>query len=295
MSTYVLVLSCLLALASAGPFATPEEPIWSASIDLNAPRQVQTRVVGGANARVGQFPHQVSLQFGPNPYQLSHFCGGTILSERVVLTAGHCVAALPPQGGVFVVKAGKNNVLAHESNEQTVRVKFMVTHELYQGGVAPYDISLLFLESPLQFNNCVAPIALPKAGVEPSGEVELSGWGSTSRTQQMILPAILQYVKLPVLDIQTCARAINTMSRGARSPLHTTNVCTGPLDGGAGACRGDSGGPLISRQNGHAEVVGVVSWGFVPCGGYGAPSVFVKVADFVDWINENVAKYANYV
>lgn len=34
------------------------------------------------------------------------------------------------------------------------------------------------------------------------------------------------------------------------------------------------------------ELVGVVSWGLVPCGGYGAAAVFVRVSAFVDWILE---------
>lgn len=60
----------------------------------------------------------------------------------------------------------------------------------------------------------------------------------------------------------------------------TSNICTGPLTGGLSACSGDSGGPLA--QSG--TVVGIVSWGFTPCGTVGAASVYTKVSYFVDWI-----------
>lgn len=63
--------------------------------------------------------------------------------------------------------------------------------------------------------------------------------------------------------------------------MGATNLCTGPLTGGLSTCSGDSGGPLI--QNG--EVIGIVSWGFIPCGTTNAPSVFVTVADYEGWID----------
>ena len=43
-------------------------------------------IVGGTMATPGQFPHQISLQsYG------SHICGGSIISDRHILTAAHCV------------------------------------------------------------------------------------------------------------------------------------------------------------------------------------------------------------
>lgn len=63
--------------------------------------------------------------------------------------------------------------------------------------------------------------------------------------------------------------------------LGPSNTCTGPLTGNESVCSGDSGGPLT--QNG--EVIGVVSWGFVPCGTVDRPAVFVTVSEYVDWMN----------
>lgn len=44
------------------------------------------RVVGGLEAHEGQFPHQVSLRL-----QGSHICGGSIIANKFILTAAHCV------------------------------------------------------------------------------------------------------------------------------------------------------------------------------------------------------------
>lgn len=45
------------------------------------------RVVGGTDAVDGQFKYQISLQH----FNGVHTCGGSILNERFVLTAAHCV------------------------------------------------------------------------------------------------------------------------------------------------------------------------------------------------------------
>lgn len=51
---------------------------------------------------------------------------------------------------------------------------------------------------------------------------------------------------------------------------------------------GDSGGPLVKYTEGGVEQCGIVSWGIVPCGSAGAPSVYTGVSHFVDWIEETM-------
>ena len=71
----------LIAVAHAGPLSLPRF-----NRGLN-------RIVGGQDAKPGQFPYQISFQ--DNEYGLHfHFCGGSIYSETVIITAGHCVEGI---------------------------------------------------------------------------------------------------------------------------------------------------------------------------------------------------------
>lgn len=62
----LLLVAALLGVAFASPF--------------------NGRIVGGSDAILGQFPHQISLRL-----KGSHNCGGSIISSKYILTAAHCV------------------------------------------------------------------------------------------------------------------------------------------------------------------------------------------------------------
>lgn len=100
--------------------------------------------------------------------------------------------------------------------------------------VAPYDIALVKLETPLKLNANVSAIKLPKANSEPSGVVTLAGWGSISLTSNPSYPNVLQKVNLTLVDLPTCKKSIEKLAGPA--PLEKTNICTGPLTGGISAC-----------------------------------------------------------
>lgn len=43
------------------------------------------KIVGGDEYEIEQFPYQVSVQIN-----FDHACGGTLISDRFVVTAAHC-------------------------------------------------------------------------------------------------------------------------------------------------------------------------------------------------------------
>lgn len=262
-----------------------ESPITPLNIGPLSPHRFgfpEGRVVGGQDAKPYSAPWIISLQYVYNIPQ--HLCGGSIIAADWVVTAAHClVVDLPPVGRLEVV-AGRHNISQlSEVNQQRRIIDKHYVHDAYAGGVAPYDIGLIHLQQPFALNNFASIIPLPPNGQIASGTSTLHGWGSTSRGLKPIYPDILQTVSKPVLLYSLCRSLL-----GSNSPLHETNLCTGPITGGTSACSGDSGGPLT--QNG--QLIGVVSWGVVPCGLPGAPSVYTRVSAHITWINEIRSRHA---
>src|SRR3954454_1962551 len=62
---------------------------------------VEPRIVGGNPASISTYPWQAAVVIAPakasgNAHQ-RQFCGGELITSRIVMTAGHCVADTDPE------------------------------------------------------------------------------------------------------------------------------------------------------------------------------------------------------
>ncbi|XP_073822133.1 phaedra 1 [Musca autumnalis] len=236
------------------------------------------RVVGGTNAAANSAPFIVSIQ-----YNGVHYCAGSILNLNWIVTAAHCLTSSSSQVMGSTLVAGSINVAGTASTTQTRSIDYYVVNDLYTGGTTPYDIGLVYTKTPFQWSSAVAPVTLPTSGTVPTGNGILYGWGSTSTTNTATYPSILQVATVPIISLASCESALGAKG----SDVHSTNLCTGPLTGGVGICTSDSGGPLVQIVNGQNVLIGIVSWGKLPCGQANSPSVFVQVSSFITWIAQN--------
>lgn len=222
------------------------------------------RIVGGNDTSIEQHPWQISMtNFG------SHRCGGSILTERKIVTAAHCVRGTLLQ--YVVVRAGST---LRTSGGFLAPVERIIEHESYN--VPTYlhnDVAVMFLSTPLTFSLTIAPIRLAEMGdIVPGGTIAtVSGWGNTEEGGSP--PEVLQVVSVPIVDFETCREAYDGIN-----PVTEGMICAG--DEGIGSCQGDSGGPVIVNNLLH----GLVSWG-VGCAQAGYPAVNARVAFYREWID----------
>lgn len=249
------------------------------------PPAPQSRIVGGEEASPDAAPFIVSLQWD-TVQRRHHFCAAAILNEEYLLTAAHCIQALP-QDSVIKAVAGKTNLFAAEDEHQQTRfIEHYTIHQNFSGGISGDDLALLRVSEAFEWTHSVQPIRLPRTKAVPTGKATVFGWGSTSEDFMPEFPDTLQLAQTIIVPYEQCEEVLG--GEGA-TPLLPSNLCTGHEEGGISACNGDSGGPLVKTdEEGVNTLVGIVSWGFYPCGGPRSPSIYANVASYMDWIERNM-------
>ncbi|XP_065371904.1 chymotrypsin-2-like [Calliphora vicina] len=247
------------------------------------------RIVGGRDIPKGQFvPYQVSLQYYTQSNNYKHYCGGSIISKNLVLTAAHCCKGLKVHR--MFVKAGVRDL--SESQGKRYAVQHYQIHPNYKEFESS-DIAIIKIDNNFDLNNisvAAIDVVSPKRVVS-NVEVTLTGWGLRLPIELPIFQNQLQTLNFPTV-LQTMS--YNTISdKECRSKgidrLSKTEICAqGFLL--KGACVGDSGGPLVRYIGNKLQQVGVVSYGFFVCGVFDVPDVYTRVSEFSDWLQQNIAR-----
>ncbi|XP_062281899.1 coagulation factor IXa isoform X2 [Scomber scombrus] len=242
------------------------------------------RIVGGEVVIPGEIPWQVGLIAHPSDRL---FCGGSILSEKWVITAAHC---LVEAHGPFFIRAGEHNIYTRDGTEQDHDVLEQHIHPRYNISVSLYnhDIALLYLKSPITFSTTVRPICIgPRVFTETLtreySPATVSGWG---RTRFLGATAkTLQKVEVPFTSRAECKRS-------SSSRITPFMFCAGYYDEPKDACQGDSGGPHANSIHDTWFLTGIVSWG-EECAKDGKYGVYTRVSLYYSWIRHvmGITKY----
>ncbi|KAH8234610.1 hypothetical protein KR032_000584 [Drosophila birchii] len=244
------------------------------------------KIVGGSEAERNEMPFMVSLM-----RRGGHFCGGTIISERWILTAGHCICnglqqfMKPAQiQGVVGLHSIKEYLNGIGNGPDALRVDFknIVAHPKYDCNDVKHDIALLELVQPIQFTAHIQPSCVGSDKGHRSLEEEygtVSGWGWTHENQaENDRSDILRKATVKIWNNEACERSYRAL--GKSNTIGDTQLCAGYENGQIDSCWADSGGPLMSKEH---HLVGVVSTG-IGCARPGLPGIYTRVSKYVSWM-----------
>ncbi|XP_025160830.1 venom protease isoform X3 [Harpegnathos saltator] len=270
-----------LSAAKAGPMKPMEDTMLSFIF-----------VVGGKNAEPKEFPHMAAIGFENEKNEILWLCGGSLISDRVVLTAAHCT--FNQNWGVAKwARVGDLNLA--ETNDdampQTIRIVERILHPDYKKPSQYHDIAIVKLETPITYTVWARPACLPVdlPDIGYGGAAVATGWGRLDWADEQGSDH-LQKVILSLVPQQSCNESFfdadSTISF-ARGIVDEWQICAG--DEGKDTCQGDSGGPLTvfnPVHNNTHNIIGITSVGRV-CGSI-VPAVYTRVYHYIPWI-ERVA------
>ena len=259
-------------------------PAWA--VELNQEERVGTRIFNGnVVSAPNPFPWMTALlrSAEADPFQ-AQFCGGSLISDNIVLTAAHCVdSATASQVQVAIGFLNLSDITP--ADRQTVSE--IIVHPDWDSATTDSDIALLIL-SDGTLNSAVTKIPLiSETTVLTAGDAAKAiGWGLIETGSY---PDALRHGDMEI-----------TASDGASCPPWIsawinpdTMVCALGVTGDnklIDACFGDSGGPLLVQEGGNWVLAGATSWGSNSCGADDIPypGVWARVSEFLNWIDSYV-------
>ncbi|XP_050413011.2 transmembrane protease serine 9 [Patella vulgata] len=230
------------------------------------------RVVGGTAAAECKYPWVVHVISGL--YQ----CGGSIIDNRHIVTAAHCL-----RSGNYLIPASQVEVGVGSSNKTKLsyyKVQLIDRHPNYNPSTFDYDIAVLTLQFPLPDDNpCMKPICLPSPGlsIEAGVQCVVAGWGAQIEGSRRGSTS-LQEAVIPIMNQDACSSAYGDYMMNERK------LCAGYSTGGIDACQGDSGGPFMCAKGDSWVLAGLVSFGN-GCARPDNPGVYANVMNLKSWLD----------
>ncbi|CAG9839211.1 unnamed protein product [Diabrotica balteata] len=251
--------------------------------------KVTELIVNGDEFEDGTYPWLVAL-FVLRNNRLNYICGGTLVSHKHIITAGHCIVRNrePTQAKDLMVSLGKCSIKNLPLSDPSVyNIGTVHVHPGYKYLSSDGDISILVLKDNVQYTRLIRPACLWNRDNNLQNIVGINGivagWGRNENgTLSMNRP---RAVKVPIVSQETCLRS----NPQYNSITSQRTFCAGTPD--AGPCNGDSGSGLVIERYGKWMLRGIVSLSLstgVPVNGCDLSFyiVFTDASKYLSWIND---------
>ncbi|XP_035715755.1 trypsin alpha-3 [Folsomia candida] len=235
------------------------------------------KIVGGKKSQNHASPWLGALVYtgGSQP---SQFCGSSLINDRYVVTAGHCVVGKITTTQGYQVFLGSNKI--NGTDAKRVNIVGVIVHPNYNSQTLENDIALIQLAEQIKITPKIRPICLAKGPATFAGKnANVAGWGTQQKGGNAVNQLRNAWVK--IMENSVCAKNYTT----AKVKI-TPNMLCASLPG-RDSCSGDSGGALVVKENADTfRQVGVVSFG-IDCGNTHYPGVYTRITRYYKWILEN--------
>ncbi|XP_039443000.1 CLIP domain-containing serine protease B9-like isoform X2 [Culex pipiens pallens] len=253
------------------------------------------RIYGGEDADIDEFPWLAMLEYENFRGERKFSCGGSLVNNRYVVTAAHCVVGEveKKEGTLISVRLGEYDTTTEidcieQDGEKIcadppvdVALEEKIPHPEYDELSKVNDVALLRMARDVLYTDFIQPICLPLPDFRSSvaGDVNfVTGFGRTLKGSRS---PIKQKLGIKVYDQDRCRAKFATK----KADITSKQMCAGG-DFAKDSCHGDSGGPLMKLQK-VWTLEGVVSFGN-RCGLEDWPGVYSRVLAYMDWIRATV-------
>ncbi|KAH8346583.1 hypothetical protein KR084_005659 [Drosophila pseudotakahashii] len=244
-------------------------------------------IVDGTPAEPKEFPHAARLGHRKANNETRWFCGGTLISNRLVLTAAHCFFS--EHGAVNVVRLGELEFDTDEDDAEPedFGVLALKPHPGFKHTELYNDIGIIKLDREVKFNRYKHPACLPFDDGEQHESFIAIGWGQQKFAQE-------ESKKLLKVQLQgfgnQCARSIDPNDELPHGYEARTQLCIGSRDN-KDTCNGDSGGPVLAHHETLPcmyHIMGITSFS-IACSTPDIPAPYTRVHYYLDWIKGELA------
>lgn len=260
-----LILSALAALGLALPLAL---------VGATAPA---TAIVGGGQADEGEYPFMASMQTRGSQGSDGHFCGGSVVGKRWILTAAHCTIFEPDEVQVVV---GRTDLT--QGGGQTLRIDRMLVHPDWDA-TGSSDVALWHTTQRIRAPRIALPTAADDALEAPGTTWTVIGWGHEAYQVGSVQDRLKELDVRVTSDLECQTNVVLGFSPD-------TEICAAEVLGDS--CQGDSGGPIFTeRADGRLVQMGAVSYG-LGCALPAFPGVYAELNSpgIASWLRTTMRK-----